>query len=81
MDQARVAWACRRGMLELDLILQPFYQNAYSNLQQEQRQAFHALLACEDDLLYDWLIRKQKTETEHAEIIQLITQHHDQTTR
>ncbi len=51
----RIYWSCRRGMLELDLILIPFYQHKYSHLSKEQQQQFIDLLAFPDMDLYAWL--------------------------
>ncbi len=51
----QVRWACRRGMLELDMILQPFFDHRYSSLTSELRIAFRQLLAEPDPDLYYWL--------------------------
>lgn len=62
MDYNRLKWASRRGMLELDLILQPFVEHAYPNLNQEQQQAFAELLLCEDQDLFTWLLHRQEPD-------------------
>ncbi len=51
----KLYWSCRRGMLELDLILIPFLQNCYTTLTPEQQQQFTALLTATDPELYAWL--------------------------
>ncbi|MFP4247758.1 MAG: succinate dehydrogenase assembly factor 2 [Halochromatium sp.] len=52
----RLRWQCRRGMLELDLLLNHFLQHGYADLDHDGRQAFERLLEIEDPILQDWLI-------------------------
>lgn len=47
---------CRRGMLELDFILQCFLEHHYNTLSEQQKQLFAQLLQQDDPTLYDWLI-------------------------
>ena len=47
----RLRWRCRRGMLELDLILLRFLDEEYPRLSAADRQAFEAMLAWHDDTL------------------------------
>jgi antitoxin CptB len=53
---SRLRWRCRRGTQELDLILGGFLEAHYPGLDVADREAFEALLACEDDRLQDWLL-------------------------
>lgn len=53
---SRIRWGCRRGMLELDLILLPFFDKHYGQLSIPDQQIFAALLECPDPELYDYLI-------------------------
>ncbi len=55
-DQQRLAWQCRRGMLELDLMLQGFVDRCYGDLSERQRQTFEELLKTPDQLLLDYLM-------------------------
>lgn len=64
MDYKRLRWACRRGMLELDLVLQPFLENILPNLTQEQQVQFERLLECEDQDLFNWFLRKEDPSDE-----------------
>jgi len=47
-DPKRLAWACRRGMLELDIPLQHFLNTAYRDLPEADQQRFSALLELPD---------------------------------
>ncbi|MEZ9538991.1 succinate dehydrogenase assembly factor 2 [Shewanella sp. 10N.286.51.B8] len=56
MNIARVRWACRRGMLELDVLFQPFVEQHYQALADKDKQTFIDLLACEDPELFAWFM-------------------------
>lgn len=62
MDKNRLLWASRRGMLELDLILQPFVEKIYPSLSAEEQQLYQQLLECEDQDLFVWFLRRQEPE-------------------
>ena len=48
-------WRCRRGMLELDLVLAAFAGEALERLSAEERAAFGRLLDAADNDLWDWV--------------------------
>lgn len=54
--RARLGWQCRRGMKELDLLLQPFFAREYAQLPDEQQRAFESLLEYPDTLLIEYLM-------------------------
>ncbi|MCL1079884.1 succinate dehydrogenase assembly factor 2 family protein [Parashewanella spongiae] len=56
MNIARVRWACRRGMLELDVIFQPFVDQHYENLNDIDKHTLVRLLECEDPELFAWFM-------------------------
>lgn len=66
----RMRWAARRGMLELDLVLEPFVVHRYAELSDEDRQRFQNLMACEDQDLFAWFLRRQVPEDE--ELAQIV---------
>lgn len=53
---ARLRWQCRRGMLELDLLLQRFIEEGYERLSGEERRVFAQLLDYPDPVLLDYLM-------------------------
>jgi antitoxin CptB len=55
-DPQRLRWQCRRGMLELDLLLNGFLDAGYSDLSEPGRGDFVRLLAYQDQIIYDWLM-------------------------
>lgn len=52
----RLRWQCRRGMLELDLLLNHFLRHGYAELDDDDRRVFERLLGMQDSILQDWLI-------------------------
>jgi antitoxin CptB len=56
MDKSRLAWACRRGMLELDLLLRPFFENEFTVLSPAEQKFFEQLLTESDQDLYAWIL-------------------------
>ena len=72
-EHNRVIWHSRRGMLELDIVLETFVKQHYLSLDADQRQLYRRLLACEDQQLYDWFLKKQPAaDPELAAMIELI---------
>lgn len=55
-NKARIRWACRRGMRELDIYIMPFFENDYDALSDKDKQLFIQLLENDDPDLYNWLI-------------------------
>ena len=55
-DRSRLLWQCRRGMLELDAMLQAFMEKAYDDLTEQQQKAFEILLQTPDQLLLEYLM-------------------------
>ena len=56
LNPGRLRWQCRRGMLELDLLLEGFLERVYSDLPQGQQRTFCRILEYPDQLLLDWLV-------------------------
>lgn len=65
----RMRWASRRGMLELDLVLEPFVANRYAELDERDRQRFQQLMTCEDQDLFAWFMGREKPENQELEAI------------
>ncbi len=73
MDLNRLRWAARRGMLELDLLLETFLDQQYPALASEQQKVFERLLGCEDQDLFAWLLgHAQAPDSELQALVQLI---------
>lgn len=53
----RVRWRCRRGLLELDIVLGRFIERHYAGLDAAQHEAFDALLDLPDTELWQLISR------------------------
>lgn len=62
-EMNRLRWKCRRGMLELDLVLNQFLEHDYASLDTSSKQAFVTLLEAGDEELWT-LIADEKACTD-----------------
>ena len=61
-EQRRLAWRCRRGMLELDIVLQRFVLKHVNSLTTAEMRAFDALLELPDNEFWN------KLQSKNAEV-------------
>ena len=61
-EDGRLYWRSRRGLLELELKLIPFFRYAYPNLPPELQRTYADLLEYEDWLIFDWLQGRSNPE-------------------
>ena len=66
----RVRWHCRRGLLELDLILERFTKRHLEQLDKDKLIQFKELLALDDNELLDLIMLR--TELEDARLAPLL---------
>ena len=62
IEMKRLFWHSRRGMLELDVLLVPFLQEAYPTLEAADKQRYQKLLECEDQDMFGWFMQRSKPE-------------------
>ena len=73
VNKARLKWACRRGMLELDVLFMPFVEKAYDDLPEEDKRTFERLLTCQDPELFAWFMGHEECEDpELSQMVQFI---------
>lgn len=60
----RLKWACRRGMLELDVLFMPFVESGFEQLDEKHQLIFERLLTCDDPDLYAWFMGHLKCDDE-----------------
>lgn len=75
-DARRLRWRCRRGMLEVDLLLERFlHEERLESLSQAERAAFERLLALPDATLLEWLLgHARPADPELAHVVDLARQ-------
>lgn len=67
---ARLKWLCRRGMKELDLLMEYYLEHEYPNASEPRKKAFERLLEYQDPLILDLLFARERDDDE--EVQQLI---------
>jgi antitoxin CptB len=67
----RLRWQCRRGMLELDYLLERYLDERYSTAPPAERELFQTLLSLQDPLLNEWLVTAS-ARPEQAELQALV---------
>ena len=72
----RLRWACRRGMLELDVLLGNFLEEAFVRLPATEQNTFIELLNNQDPDLFMWLTGKSAPlSMESAMLVEKIRYH------
>ena len=66
----RLFWQSRCGMLELDVLLVPFTQEVYPQLDEENQRRYRELLSCEDQDMFGWFM--QRGEPEDADLRHIV---------
>jgi antitoxin CptB len=75
-EARRLLWRCRRGMKELDILLERFARERYAAAPAEQKRAFARLLELPDPDLADYLFgHATPEEPELACLTRLIATH------
>lgn len=76
-EQSRLRWRCRRGMRELDLVLERFLDSGYSELGEADRARFETLLATQDDTLFGWFYQGEvPDDAGMAQLVERIRGHY-----
>ena len=69
----RLRWGSRRGMLELDLLLLPFFEEVFLQLTESEQAVFVKLLEQDDPDLLQWFSRKgTSNDPELAQLVEKI---------
>jgi antitoxin CptB len=58
----QLKWRCRRGMRELDVLLERYLQERYPSAPAAEQQAFAALLELPDPQLFAYVVRREVPE-------------------
>ncbi|MFT4819751.1 MAG: antitoxin CptB [Candidatus Pseudothioglobus sp.] len=62
LELNRMRWRSRRGMLELDLLLLPFFDEMYLSVDTEKQLSFQKLLEQDDPDLLEWFSQKSRPD-------------------
>ena len=70
IEQRRLAWRCRRGLLELDIVLQRFIATYFYALSSEELVAFDALLSLPDNDFWNLISNNSLQQNVDADAVQ-----------
>ncbi len=74
-ERSRLLWRCRRGIREMDIVLQTFLNQSYDTLSDADKNSFAQLLDEADLDILNWIMGKGEPENEGIKnIITLIRQ-------
>lgn len=69
----KLKWKCRRGMKELDLLMEGYLANGYPSASAAHQEAFEKLLDYQDPLILDLLFGKvQDDDVDIQSLIELL---------
>ena len=71
-EYSELKWRCRRGMLELDILLNSYLDKNYSTMSQQQGELFGEVLDYPDQVLFDLLLGNMQSSD--AAVNRLITE-------
>lgn len=69
MDPKQIRWRLRRGMRELDVLMERYFDQHYSSDAPELQQCFVDLLAEEDPDIWRWLMGYAEPPPQYAALI------------
>ncbi len=70
----QLRWQCRRGMLEVDIILMRYVEQRYEQASEEEQACFERLLQENDQRLFDWLMGKAEPDPVFQTLVSLLRQ-------
>jgi antitoxin CptB len=73
-DLDRIRWQCRRGLLELDLVLNRFLEAGLESLNPQQLATFKAFLAENDTSLLAWVMGQEEPPAQYAALVRQLQQ-------
>ena len=62
VELKRLKWRCRRGMRELDQLMERFLDHSFATSSEADRALFLKLLDTEDDILWRWCMGRERPE-------------------
>lgn len=74
-DLSRIKFLCRRGMKELDVLLQRYLDRHYASDTPEQQWTFLRLLEREDPDIWAWIVGQTEAPSQFADVIARLQRH------
>lgn len=58
----RYKWQCRRGLKEVEVVLEPYLDDFFVHDSAEEQALFGRLLECQDADLFEWFTRRSHAQ-------------------
>ncbi len=71
-EHDRIRWRCRRGLLELDLVLKGFLDRGFGQLDADQRMLFNELLDEPDNDLLDLALGRAEPTPRYRTVVEML---------
>ena len=68
----RIRWRCRRGLLELDLVLERFLALRFDRLDADERSLFDELLDAPDNDLLDMALGRMEPAPRYRAVVEML---------
>ena len=68
----RIRWRCRRGLLELDLVLKGFLERRFDRLDVDERRLFNELLDEPDNDLLDLALGRREPMPRYRAVVEML---------
>lgn len=75
MNGGALRWRLRRGMKELDVVLERYFEQRYAAAAPAEHAAFERLLAHEDPEIWAWLMGQVPAPPEYADVLAALRRH------
>jgi len=71
-EHDRIRWRCRRGLLELDLVLKRFLEHRFDALDADERRVFDELLDAPDNDLLDMALGRTEPAPRYRAVMEML---------
>ena len=72
----KVIWASRRGLLELDLLLEPFIRSEFNKMNDFDQSHLYEFLKLNDDELFDFFLGSKEVPKQFLAIVSEVLEFH-----
>ena len=72
----KVIWAGRRGLLELDLLLEPFIRSEFNKMSDFDQSHLYEFLKLDDDELFDFFLGSKEVPQQFLNVVSEVLEFH-----
>ncbi|MCH8079960.1 MAG: succinate dehydrogenase assembly factor 2 [Proteobacteria bacterium] len=69
IQHSRLIWRCRRGIREMDILLQDYLETHYDGASSEEQNVFEELLEETDLDILSWIMQKTAPDEKYIKLI------------